>query len=584
MIEERTLQFEPILQAVQQGDTDRARAMFTTIIQSQCERIRELELQVAWLTRNTFGRKNEKVSEKQLRLHLEKEQQQQADGQKDTQEESKSETCDIEKAVEQHGTTEEEYEAIKAHRRKKKRAHNVDRIDYSKLPEVVIEQTDDPKPTFADGCGRPVLIRYTDDVTVKRHASPFFVERIRKPVFGCACGQCGVVTGSQSVEKSPVDAMQKNEQNATVDAMQKSEQSATTDPGHQHEEDRMAPTDTKNTTKLFFGSLMGVSVIVHVITSKYVDHIPLQRLVGIYKREGLALPHNVMLHWVERVSHIVEPIVHLIFKDVFASPILLTDDTVTRQLDNAHPRGIRRGHVWVYVGERGVWFDYTPDWKADRPRELLENYFGKLMCDSYRGYDSLRTSENIVLLCCMDHLRRKFEAALRQGDSRAADPLLLFKELYRLEELAKLQGLDTDAILQLRQTRSRPLMDQLHAWLELRRGTPPKEKLGEAIAYARNQWTRVSHYLDDGAVPISNIGAEQEMRPIASGRKSWLFFGSQEAGRRSATLYSLVRTCLRAGIDPVRYLADVLVKIELEGWKRSRLHELLPWNWAGQPV
>jgi transposase len=456
---------------------------------------------------------------------------------------------------------------------KKKRAHDVARIDYSQLPELVIEQTQTEKPTFE--CGEPVLIRYEDNVTVKRHPSPFFVERIRTPVFGCTCGTCGVVTGpARTVETDTVDAVQHSEQVG--------EQMANTNQAqaHLHEENQPAPTNTKDTAKLFSGSIMGVSVIVHVITSKYVDHIPLHRLVGIYKREGLCLPHNVMLHWVERVAHIVAPIVHLISRDVFTSPILLTDDTTTRQLDRSLPSGIRRGHVWVYVGERGVWFDYTADWKADRPRELLQDYCGKLMCDSYRGYDYLREDKSIVLLGCMDHVRRKFEAALRQGDSRAAPPLLLFKQLYRLEELAKIQGLDADGILDLRQYRSRPLMDQLHAWLELHRGTPPKEKLGEAIQYARNQWPRVRRYLDDGSVPISNIGAEQEMRPIASGRKSWLFFGSEEAGRRSAILYSLVRTCLHTGVDPVRYMEDVLMKIEVEGWKRSRLHELLPWNWA----
>jgi archaellum component FlaD/FlaE len=122
--EEHTLQFEPIMQAILQGDMDGARALFAMIMQSQCEKIRSLELQVAWLTRNAFGRKNEKVSELQLRLQLDQEKKNQAENQKEDQQDNpekpKDETCDVEKAVEQHGTTDEEYEIIKEHRRKKK--------------------------------------------------------------------------------------------------------------------------------------------------------------------------------------------------------------------------------------------------------------------------------------------------------------------------------------------------------------------------------------------------------------------------------------------------------------------------------
>ena len=320
--------------------------------------------------------------------------------------------------------------------------------------------------------------------------------------------------------------------------------------------------------------------IAHVATCKYVDHLPLHRLVGILRRKGIELSRSTMCGWIAACAEAVTPIVDCLRLQAFDSHVLGTDDTTVCVLD---PKvGSKTGRLWIYVGDEQhpiVLFDYTPTRKGAGPRRFLEGYSGLLQADGYSGYDALFEDGSIVEVGCWMHARRYFYEASQKKAGLALEALAMIRELYRIEREAK--DKPPDDRLSLRQDRSVKILDSFDQWVEEHfPGTLPKSPLGKAFTYYQNQREALRRFLADGRLPIDNGRSERAIRIVAIGRKNWMFAGSDEGGERAAKLYSLIATCKHNKIDPYRYLADIFERLPTH--PADRIAELTPLAWLEQ--
>ena len=328
--------------------------------------------------------------------------------------------------------------------------------------------------------------------------------------------------------------------------------------------------------------LPGPGLLARVVVGKYQDHLPVHRQQRIFERSGVSLAYSTMLGWIGAVVTALEPVYRELVREVMAAEVLGVDDTHIRVLDKRNP-GVKRGHLWAYVGyhdgePQRVVFDYTPDWKADGPLRFIGERRGFIQADGYKGLERLfeGPQPQAIKLGCPAHARRKFERAMKADDPRAAVAMELFRYVYDVEQLAKSRGGTPEIRQQMRREFSRPAMHRLGQWVaDTWPDVEPRTPLGQALTYAVNQWPSLERFLDDGRLPIDNNAVEREIRPIVVGRKNWMFAGSDDGGRRSAVVYSLIWSCVLAGVEPEAWLRDVLVKIS-GGWPQSRIGELLP--------
>lgn len=317
--------------------------------------------------------------------------------------------------------------------------------------------------------------------------------------------------------------------------------------------------------------------IAHTVVSKIADHLPLYRQEQILARSGVHIDRNTLQDWFDAAASSFEPLIAFMKRNVLSSPIIQSDDTRVQVL--TRPKGSYTGYLWCYVSPEGeVVYDFTEDRGGEGPRSFLADYRGYLQADAYSGYDQIYASGRVTEVGCLAHARRKFFDA-RESDPGHVDPVLkVIGKLYRIERRARDEGLDEKGRKALREMESTVLMTALHALLLATRQTVlPKSPVAAAIGYALNQWKALNRFLEDGRLEIDNNGAERALRGIAVGRSNWLFAGSAEGGRRAAILYSIVETCRRQGIDPYRYMRDVLEK--LATWPQRRIAELTPRGW-----
>ncbi len=267
-----------------------------------------------------------------------------------------------------------------------------------------------------------------------------------------------------------------------------------------------------------------------------------------------------------------------------SSYVVGTDDTGLRVLVRRDPAGVKRGVMWVYVGDaRFVVFQYSPNRRMEHPLTALSERTGIVQCDAYAGYRRLaHDRQDIVRAGCMAHVRRKFEVAEQSNDLRATLFLDLIGLMYRVEAKATEAEATPEQRLMLRQTLTVPQMGRLKALLDqYEPAVPTKTPLAVAIRYAREEWPALQVFLHDGQVPIDNNGVERAIRPIAVGRKNYLFAGSDQGAHNAAVLYSILGTCALVGAEPIAYMTDVLTRIA-NGWPHSRVRELLPDAWVAQ--
>lgn len=336
------------------------------------------------------------------------------------------------------------------------------------------------------------------------------------------------------------------------------------------------------------GGFWGPGLIAEILANRYLDHLPYYRQEARYLRnEGVHLSRKTMSDYAERVAELAQPLVARMKAEILLGGYVRADETWVRYLDRMHPKGIARGFFWAY---RGAGPDVIFDWRTSREHRHLADwlgydYEGVLQSDGYEAYarwcrEMVRRGKKVTRAACLAHIRRKFEAALEERPQTVAWILKIIRQLYGIEDPFREAPLDVEARARIRQGRSRRWIDLLERAFKYLLTTRilPKSRLGKALQYALAQWPAMRTYLDHGYVEIDTNLLENDIRPSAVGKKNWLFIGSPEAGRRSATLYSLLLSARNHGVDPRAYLRDVIEK--LPGRSANDIDDLLPANWA----
>jgi len=333
--------------------------------------------------------------------------------------------------------------------------------------------------------------------------------------------------------------------------------------------------------------LPGPGLLAHVVVSKYGDHLPLHRQEEIFQRQGVELSRQTMCDWMRAGADLASPLYELMKQQVLGSKAMQTDDTPVPVLDPDLPH-TRTGRIWTYVGDSEhpyTVYDYTPTRSRDGPEEFLKAFRGYLQADAYSGYDHFyeEPERGIDEVACWAHARRKHYEAQSSDLMRSTVMLAYIRLLYDVEREARDRKLQGEARRALRQKRSKPILEDIHAYLERERPhVLPKSPEGEAIAYTLSNWKALIRYCEDGDLEIDNTGAERSLRSVAVGRKNWMFYGSDNGGRTAAVLSSLIATAKRLGLDPFAYLRDLFGRISSH--PQNRLAELLPDQWKeGRP-
>ncbi len=328
--------------------------------------------------------------------------------------------------------------------------------------------------------------------------------------------------------------------------------------------------------------LPGPGFLAHVVVSKYCDHIPLHRMEGILRRQGVEIPKTTLCGWIKECSERVEGLLGALKKELFRSAVVATDDTTVPVQKKG---GAYSGRLWVYIGDLDhplVLYDYSPTREGEAPRTFLETYGGYLQADAYSGYDQLFKPDRtprIQEVGCWMHARRYFYEASLKDKGLPLEALAMIRELFRFEKAAT--DFSPDQRLALRREKAVPVLDTMKTWMEKHRHTVlPKSPLGKALTYVTNQWDALCRYTEDGRLDIDNGRSERMLRLIAVGRKNWLFAGNDAGGRRAAGMYSLVGTCRYHGWDPFAYLVWLFER--LPSRPEDRLLELSPLAWAAE--
>jgi hypothetical protein len=291
--------------------------------------------------------------------------------------------------------------------------------------------------------------------------------------------------------------------------------------------------------------------------------------------------------WVGQGADLLEPLVKLEKQKVLEAFLLQTDDTAMKVLDRNKAGNIKRGYLWVHVGDgKHCFVLYTPNKEyAQTPNpalEFLKQREGYIQADALPAYDTIFDAPDTkaVEVGCWMHARRYFVTALESGDLRAAIALNLIKKMFKVEADATTAAMSPEKRLQMRLARSAPLRLELGEWIEANyKHLRPKSPLAKAMGYAMRQWEALGRYLEDGRIPLDNGEPERRNRDIAMGRRNYLFAGSDTGAKRAAIVYSLLGGCALNGVEPWSYLNDVIRRI-IDGWPMSRLEELLPANYA----
>jgi transposase len=331
----------------------------------------------------------------------------------------------------------------------------------------------------------------------------------------------------------------------------------------------------------------GPGLLAHILFSKYGLHLPLNRQSAVYAREGIALEVSTLADWVGAAAATLMPLVDAIQAHVFAAERIHADDTTVPVLAKGKTR---TGRLWTYVRDDRPFggadppaavFFYSRDRTGEHPERHLAGYAGPMQADAYAGFNRLyvgsRKPGPIVEVGCWAHARRKFfDLAWLKKAPIAIGAVERIDALFAIER--EINGLPPQERARVRNERSRPLVEVLHAWLRERRvKLSGKSETAKAIDYSLKRWSVFTRFLDDGRLCMSNNAAERELRAVALGRKNWTFAGSDEGGRRAAAIYTLIQTARLNDVDPQAWLADVLAR--LPDHPARRIADLLPCNW-----
>lgn len=322
-------------------------------------------------------------------------------------------------------------------------------------------------------------------------------------------------------------------------------------------------------------------VIAQMTLDKYVYGLPLHRQIDKYRRMGVNIPASTASDWlIKGWKHLV-PLWELLRLLVVNQKYLQADESPIKVQDKKQKSGIHTGYMWVYnvPADKLVLFDYQKGRNKSGPKEMLKNYTGILQTDGYSVHESLYGNHpHIMLVYCMAHARRKFVDALKDDKKKATEVLELMQQLYRLEQDMRDEGLAWEQRTERRQLEAVPVLGKIEEWMKKHlHKTLPKSPLGQAIAYTLPRWKGLSAYAQHGQIEIDNNLVENAIRPLAIGRKNYLFAGSHDAAEMTAAIYSFMSTCKKNGVNELEWLTDVFERIQSH--KHKDLYQLLPNNW-----
>ncbi len=323
--------------------------------------------------------------------------------------------------------------------------------------------------------------------------------------------------------------------------------------------------------------LLGVGFLAHVMCERFLFHMPYYRLEKKYGSEGLDISRSVLERSMARSAQLLEPLHTALRQQVLAQDIVFTDDTQVTLVDPSCPGGSRKGRVWIYLDKLGRhYYDFTESRERDGPIGVFEGYQGYIQADAYPAYDTLFQSDGVTEVACWAHTRRYFEKASSSDPSLSEQALDLIGELYCIEKKARASNLGPAEVAALRQEYSVPVLRRIRSWLAVTEAMVlPKSPMGKAVQYAQNHWEALTTYVKDGRLEVDNNAAERAMRPIAVGRKGWLFYQTKGGGKTASILMSLIQTAEAAGVNVKLYLRDVLLRIATE----TDVNKLLPHEW-----
>jgi transposase len=392
-----------------------------------------------------------------------------------------------------------------------------------------IEHRHEPETCTCGQCGKD-LVKIGEDISEQLDVEParFFVHRHIRPQYACrAC---------ETVSAAPIPA-------AVID-----------------------------------GGMAAVGLYAWVVIGKYLDHLPLYRLEQIAARDQVPLSRSTLADWVGRIGAALQPLADRLAAKLLERGVLHADETPVAQLDPGKGK-TKRAYLWAYrsnaleTGPPMVVFDYQTSRAGQHARDFLRGWRGPLMVDDYAGYKAL-FANGVTELGCLAHARRKFfDLNAANANPIAQQALSRIAALYAIEQQGK--AMDVAGRAELRQTEAQPLLRAMHDWLLLARGTVANGGgTAKAIDYSLQRWAALCLYATDGHLPIDNNPVENSIRPIAIGKKNWLFVGSERAGKRAASIQSLLATAKLNGLDPAAWLRDTLEK--LPTCLNSQIDSLLP--------
>ena len=315
------------------------------------------------------------------------------------------------------------------------------------------------------------------------------------------------------------------------------------------------------------GSYASAEAVAHIAVQKFVMYSPLYRLEQEFHRQGLKLSRQTMSNWLLNVSDTwLQPIYEVLHRQLCREKVLHGDETTLQVLKEPGKAATSKSYMWLYrtsgcTEHPIVLYEYQPNRKAEHAEEFLKGFSGWLHADGYHGYH--RLPENIRVVGCWAHARRKFDEALqtlpqeKRKDSLAAAGECYCSRLFQLEKsFAELTPEERHA---KRLEQEKPVLDALLAWANAASGkAAPKSALGRALHYLLEQWPYLIRYLEDGRLELSNNRAERSIKPFVMGRKNWMFANTPGGAQSSSVIYSLIETAKENGLDPYRYLLWVL--------------------------
>lgn len=326
--------------------------------------------------------------------------------------------------------------------------------------------------------------------------------------------------------------------------------------------------------------IAGPGLLAQIVIDKYCDHLPIHRQMQRFEREGMKLPYSTLSDWISATCTLLEPLYQIHRASVLKEDYLQVDETPIKVLDKNKKGTTHRGFYWVYYTplKRLVLFDYREGRGQKGPSECLKDFKGHLQTDGFVVYEQFADKPGVTLLGCMAHARRKFDNAKDNDKDRSEYVLTQMQKLYELERSIKENALSVEDTVRLRQQQATPILNNLKSWMMAQYSmVTPESSIGKALYYSLQRWDKLCLYTQDGRLQIDNNLVENAIRPVAIGRKNYMFAGSHNGAHRAAMIYSFMGTCKINTVNPVEWLRDVLTRISVH--PINQLEQLLPHNW-----